>query len=268
MLPRESQLDVATVLPEREPRGSLLFVHGAYTDNWCWQPYFLPYFAGRGYAAHALSLRGHGNSGGGDTLFAASLDDFVEDVASVASGLRQPPVLIGHSMGAVIVERALDTVLPPAAVLIAPVPPGGLFAVARDLFAHQPDLLVDFQQLEGGHPTAAALDALRPLYFTDNIAPQLLLETVRHTQAESARALLDLAFRWEAPIRRHRPPLLVVAPELDRLFPPARVRETAARHRTDTVVVPALPHMLMLDDGWESAAEPIADWIDSALALR
>ena len=38
----------------------ILFVHGAYSSAQLWEPFFLPYFAERGYAAFALSLRGHG----------------------------------------------------------------------------------------------------------------------------------------------------------------------------------------------------------------
>ena len=78
MLPGESNLEVRTCLP---PRGNanggkppLLFVHGGYCDAWCWAPYFLPWFAAKGYAAHALSLRGHGASAGRETVFVAGLD--------------------------------------------------------------------------------------------------------------------------------------------------------------------------------------------------
>lgn len=39
----------------------LLFVHGAWHGAWCWEEYFLPYFAEHGYRSVALSLR--------DTIF-------------------------------------------------------------------------------------------------------------------------------------------------------------------------------------------------------
>ena len=51
-------------------------MHGGYADAWCWEPFFLPWFASRGWPAHALSLRGHGASAGADTLFIAGLDDW------------------------------------------------------------------------------------------------------------------------------------------------------------------------------------------------
>ena len=40
----------------------LLFVHGGWHGAWCWDDHFLEFFAGAGYRAVALSLRGHGNS--------------------------------------------------------------------------------------------------------------------------------------------------------------------------------------------------------------
>ena len=126
MLPPESRLEVRTRLPAK-PRAKppLLFVHGGYCDAWCWEPYFLPWFAARGYAAHALSLRGHGASGGHDALFVTGLDDYVADVEHIAGTLPSPPVLIGHSMGAAVVERMLTTRPVRAAALLAPIPPAG-----------------------------------------------------------------------------------------------------------------------------------------------
>ena len=44
-------------------RSPIFFVHEAWHAAWCWEN-FLPYFANRGYAAYAVSLRGHGTSEG------------------------------------------------------------------------------------------------------------------------------------------------------------------------------------------------------------
>jgi non-heme chloroperoxidase len=268
MLPPETDLHVESLHPRRPSGRSILFVHGAYTNLWCWQPYFLPYFADRGFAAHALSLRGHGRSGGAGTLFAASLDDYAADVARVAASLDQPPILVGHSMGATVVERALLQIECPAAVLLAPVPPTGLVPALHELMTTRPDLLIDFQQLEAGHPTPAALEALRPLYFTDRVQPNLLWDMVLNAQPESERALLDLSLRWDGPVASGSPPVLVVAPALDRLFPPASVQQTALRYGSDAVVLAGLPHMLMLDDGWESAAAQMASWLERVVPVR
>ena len=67
MLPPEHDLEIRSRKPARANGGNgrkppLLFLHGGYCDSWCWEPYFLPFFASKGYAAHAVSLRGHGGS--------------------------------------------------------------------------------------------------------------------------------------------------------------------------------------------------------------
>ena len=267
MLPPEPDLDFVTASPESAPRASLLFVHGGYTNLWCWQPYFLPYFARRGFVARALSLRGHGKSGGAESLFLASLDDYAQDVADVASTLPEPPVLVGHSMGAAVVERALERIAAPAMVLLAPIPPDGLLITLRDLLASRPDLMIDFQQLEAGRPTPAALEALQPLYFNRDAGPELHWQMIRNMQAESERALLDLTFRWQEQPRRSDTPTLVIAPGADKLFPPARVHETARRYGSRARVLAGLPHMLMLDDGWQVAADTIVDWLERTLEV-
>ncbi len=71
-------------LLERRPakprlKTPVLFVHGAYTGAWCWEDYFLPYFAEQGIHAFAVSLRGHGRSEGRQMLAATSLADYVDD---------------------------------------------------------------------------------------------------------------------------------------------------------------------------------------------
>ena len=42
----------------------LLFIHGANSGAWVWEQHFLGDMAERGFEAHALSLRGHGESDG------------------------------------------------------------------------------------------------------------------------------------------------------------------------------------------------------------
>ena len=40
---------------ERSRHAPLLFIHGAYLGAWCWDEYFLSWFAQHGFEAHALS---------------------------------------------------------------------------------------------------------------------------------------------------------------------------------------------------------------------
>ena len=265
MLPQESHLETFARLPAtRSRKPPLLFVHGGYIDGWCWVPHFLPWFASRGWPAHALSLRGHGGSGGGGMLFAAGLDDYAADVEHVAGTLAEPPILIGHSMGAAIVERMLAMHPLRAAVLLAPVPPTGLVPVATRLAMERPDYLAHMISFDLTRLSLDVLDALRPFYFSDDVEPAIMAESARHLAAESSRAILDLSLRlhWLKPERRGAH-LLVLGAQADRISTPDGVRATARHHDVEATILPGLAHMMMLERGWERVAQAIARWLES-----
>jgi pimeloyl-ACP methyl ester carboxylesterase len=263
MLPPETNLELRSRRPTRANGGPpLLFVHGGYCDAWCWDRYFLPWFAARGYPTHALSLRGHGESGGRESLFVAGLDDYAADVERVAAKLDEPPVLIGHSMGASVVERLLATRPVRAAALLAPVPPSGLGSMAQRLLALQPEYLVNLQRLDAPHLAGDVLAALRPLYFSDDVAPEVLREAVSHLTAESPRAILDLTLRWGGGAANDGPKPLVLGAQGDRVVTTADAQATAELYGTEATIVPGLAHMMMLERRWQAAAEPLLEWLE------
>lgn len=270
MLPAELQLELRSHLPKDPTKGlpPLLFVHGGFCDGWYWAPYFLPWFAAQGYPSYALSLRGHGASGGRDTLFLTGLDDYAADVERIASELGEPPVLIGHSMGAAVIERLIATHPVRGAALIAPVPPAGLLMVAARLAAERPDYLLQMTQIDSSRVNREVLRALQPYYFSPDVDPQIVREAVRHIDQESPRALFDLSLRlhWQLPERKATP-IFVLGAEGDRICTPDDVRATARHHSVEAVLVEGLAHMLMLERQWERPARAIAEWLETIVDL-
>ena len=263
MLPSELHLEVRSRLPRRATgHPPVLFVHGGYCDAWCWEPYFLPKFAARGYPAYALSLRGHGTSGGKDRLWIAGLDDYAADVERVAADLASPPILVGHSMGAAIVERLVATRPVRAAALLAPLPPSGLMPVAARLAAENPDYLWQMSRIDPLRLSAEVAAALEPFYFSDRMDRAVLREASKHLNAESPRALMDLSLRlhWGLP-ERESPPMLVLGVLGDRICRPDNVAATAKHHAVTAMLLPGMAHMMMLEPGWETIADAVIDWI-------
>ncbi|MEO7760951.1 MAG: alpha/beta hydrolase [Casimicrobiaceae bacterium] len=258
-------LEVRSALP-RSRRGPalppLLFVHGAYCDAWCWSVNILPWFADKGYEAHALSLRGHGKSPGLESLDSATLDEYVSDVREVAAELSSPPILIGHSMGAALVERAIALDAYPGAALVCPVPPSGLLPVLTRLWWGRPDFFWQAQNMQQGMFDPVSLSTLREFYFTSNVPRNLLADALAHFSPESSRAVMQLAWRSSsARLDDNDTPTCVIAAGADALFTVADAEATARRHGTSAVVLDELPHMLMLEAGWEKLAATLDDWI-------
>ena len=170
-------------------------------------------------------------------------------------------------MGAAIVERLLVSGPVRAAALLAPVPPAGLGPVAHRLAAYQPEYLVNLHRLDAPHLSGDVLAALRPLYFSDDVAPEVLIESMAHLTIESPRAILDLTLMLQ-----HRRPRSAVRPFVlgvagDRISHPGDARATASSYDTTATIVPGLAHMMMLEREWETVAQPLLTWLEKDFAL-
>ncbi|HEY9194292.1 MAG TPA: alpha/beta hydrolase [Methyloversatilis sp.] len=261
MITRQGPLEIVTRRPVGTGRRTpLLFVHGAYTAAWCWDEHFLPHFADAGYEATALSLSGHGASPGREYLDLLSLDDYVRDVLEVMDGFDTPPVLIGHSMGGMVVQKCLETRQVPAAVLMASVPPQGLWASAVGLAMRKPDLMSELNSLLSGGSTS--LDALREALFAQPVSMERLQQMARRVQPESARVIWDMTlFNLPQPSRMHRAPMLVLGAELDPIIPPSLTEMTARALGVEAELIPGMGHGMMLEADWRSVAQRMLDWL-------
>jgi pimeloyl-ACP methyl ester carboxylesterase len=240
----------------------LLFVHGAWHGAWCWDEYFLDFFAERGYRALAVSLRGHGNSQTSKSLRACSIADYVEDVKSVADDLPARPVVIGHSMGGLVVQKYLESNAAPAGVLLAAIPVrGGGPAVLRYMRRHP------WRALKGALTgyTMHNLDTparARESMFSPGTPETDVVRYLARFQPESQRALfIDQTFRALPRPQNVSTPLLVLGAELDGTFTTAEVRATATAYGTTAEIFPEMGHDMMLEPQWDAVAERIHAWL-------
>jgi len=250
--------------PPDAPGGKppLLFLHGAYVGAWCWDEHFLGWFAARGYDAYALSLRGHGASEGRDELDDHGLADYAEDAAAVMEELAAPPVIIGHSMGALVAQKALEQGAEACAqVLACPVPSFGLLPSGFALALTRPSLFASLNAVASGG--RASPEALSEVLFATPPDAELASRCYRRMQRESRRALMDMS-GWGLPSiwSMRRPPTLVLGASRDVLIPAAQAHATARMLGAEYRELEGLGHAVMLDAGWEAAASAIADWLE------
>jgi len=247
-------------------RPPLLFVHGAGHAAWCWDEHFLPWFAAHGYSVSAVSLRGHGGSDGADVLRWSSVADYVDDVRSVALGFAARPVLIGHSLGGLVVQKYLERYEAAGAVLLAPSPVQGMLRPGlRLLGSHPLAFLRTFLRLDPGVLFATPHRA-RHLLFSPGTRSATIDRHAPRLGRESFRALLDMAFNLPRieQIRRGRCPMLVIGAGRDGIVPADAIEATARAYGATYAVVPDSGHDLMLDEQWEFAAGRIREWLTSS----
>ncbi len=257
------QLEIITQEPKSDPQPTpILFVHGAWHGAWCWEEHFLPYFADRGYASHALSLRGHGTSAGRERLRWTRIADYVTDVAQVVGQLPQPPILVGHSMGGLVVQKYLETHQAPAAVLLASVPVRGILSTTLRIAVRHPWPFLKANLTLSLYPIIGTPDLTREAFFSADISPEKLNEYFARLQDESYLAFLDmLAFNLPKP-KRVETPLLVLGAANDVMFHPGEIEATGRAYHTRAEIFPNMAHDMMLEAGWQAAADRILGWLE------
>ena len=256
-------IEVITRQPASVSRSTpLLFVHGAWHGAWCWDEYFLPYFAQHGYAVHAPILRGHGGSEGRDRIRFHRIAAYVEDVAQAASQLPTPPVIVGHSMGGLVVQKYLETHSPPAAVLLASVPPAGVLATTLRIAARHPLPFLKVNLTWSLYHLTATPELCREAFFSKTMPEDKVKGYFARTTDESYLGFLDMmVFALPHP-KRVKTPALVLGAADDTIFHVDEVQATARAYNTAAEIFPNMAHDMMLEAGWQKVADRILAWLN------
>jgi pimeloyl-ACP methyl ester carboxylesterase len=249
--------EVLTSQPGDDPapvRPPLLFVPGYGHGAWAFAAHWLEHAAERGYAAYAMSLRGHGDSG---SAAGTTLRAYAHDVVQVAARLPRQCVLIGHGVGGLAVAGALARYPARGGVLVAPVF-GGFATFAAALTANP----------AGTMPAlfGAPLQLRRGQLFG------------RELPAEQARGHANQISRPAAPRvpwqlgRQHTPdrplgdaPVLVVGSPDDKVVPRRSLERVARHYGGAPLLFPGMGHDLMLDARWPEPIDAILDWIEKTV---
>ena len=257
------KLEVITREPETSAHSTpVLFVHGMFHGAWCWDEHFLPYFAQHGYEAHTLSLRGHAGSEGHERLRWASVADYVSDLRRVVNQLPTTPILVGHSMGGLLMQKYLQSHEAPAAVLLASVSPRGLLPATLRCFRLHPLAFMKANLTLNTYPVVSTPGRCRDLFFSYDIRIAKLATYFARMQGESFRAYVEIIL-----IGLHPPgpitdtPLLVLGAANDAVISHREVKATARRHNCRAKLFPHMAHDMMLESGWQAVADRILGWL-------
>ncbi|MBB4635806.1 alpha/beta fold hydrolase [Longimicrobium terrae] len=255
--------------PVPAPRAAVLVSHGLGEHGGRYAALAAD-LAERGIGVHAIDHRGHGLSGGARghvNRFAEYVRDLEQARARVAAASSAPLFLLGHSLGGLIAIRHLQTHTEApfrGAILSAPLlgvavrAPRWKVAVSGLLSRIAPRIpfsnAVDPGELSAEEEYAAAYRA-DPLVHA-LITPRLYTEMMAAIRAAFAdRDTVHL-------------PMLVLAPEADRIVLPEAVARWAAACPGDVDVrrYPGFRHEPLNERDRHRAVADVAGWIDGRLA--
>lgn len=241
-------------------RPPVVLIHGA-----CSQPLHFDAwrttFGEAGYACTAPALPGHAPSDRA-VLRRSGFADYVAAIGQVVRGIPARPILVGHSMGALVARLIAAEHRVEALVLVAPLPGGRVPVTARALpfFAMVAPLVV------AGMPFRPTRGAVRRLALQG--LPAAEQEAVADGfVAESGRAYRDLVLgRGRVSRRAIRCPVLVLQGDDDRLVPVHVGEGIARKHGAALDIVDGAGHWLIAPSLVPRVAEAALRWLEAAEA--
>lgn len=259
------KLEVVSHIPDTPVhRTPILFLHGEWHGAWCWEDFFLPYFAEHGFSAHAMSLRGHGLSEGRKELRWVSMEDYVTDLVEVVRSLPQSPVIVGHSLGGFIVQKYLEDYDAPAVVLLAPAPAQGGWNFTRRIMRAMPGAFARSSLTFSPYALINTVERAHAVFFSSGMPRDQVERHFARIQEDSFRAYLDFLLFALADTRRIRArgtPMLILGGADDRIFPSAELEALGRLYAAVVTILPDTAHDIMLEASWQTAADRIIDWL-------
>lgn len=258
----------------------LILIHGAWLSARSWEQ-FSEYFSSRGFDVSAPEWpRKHGDvealRAEAEELAGLGLAEIVDHYAALIDELDEPPVLIGHSFGGLIVELLLDRGLGRAGVALSPAPPKGI-------------LVLPFSSLKAASPALAHPSKRRGIVsltreeftygFVNTFTPEAAAAAYeRYAVPETGRIFYEAGFAnfsLHPPSQVHfsnedRAPLLIVGADQDHTVPASVSRAQYDKYgrssaRTDYLEFEGRPHLFVVGDGADEVAAAIDSWLDGVL---
>lgn len=243
----------------------LVLLHGLWSNSSCWQPW-ASHFANLGWEGWALNLRGRFEPHALDVLRRVTFEQCVEDLRRVIRTAPFPPVLLAHSFGGLIAQKAAEEAQLSALVLLSSLPPE---EIGADLPRTLRLLRLKYLPLLWlGRPFR-----LEEKDFVRNwvaLAPeQLRGEIPRRMVPESGR-LARLFFRRSVRIETQRIacPVLVIGGIADQVIGVAAQRAWARRLGADFHAYPEHGHLIIQEEESERLVGDIHRWLIQRLGER
>lgn len=247
-------------------------IHGMCCGGWCWGD-FKKFFEDRSYRCITPTLRFH-DMGPKETpspeLGVTSLLDYAEDLEKEINKLDETPILMGHSMGGLLVQILASRGLARAVVILNPAPPNGIMTLKYSTI----------KSFGGSMKYGFWRKSFRPTFkeiaysSLNLLTPKEQEEVYDKLVYESGRALFEIGFWFfdskgasKVDESKITCGVLVVAGGRDRITPASVVKKIAEKYKTVSTYREFTDHAhwTIGEPGWGEIAEYAYNWLNQVL---
>jgi len=254
-------------------RSKIVFIHGMFLNPKSWDAW-ISHFRGLGYECEAPAWPYHvGEPSQLRSAISAELGSL--DLATVYSYFQRRlrrkadfPILIGHSMGGLLVQKLVSEGLASAGVCLVSVAPNKMLGA-------------DWGFPRNCVSIANPLAGDDPYQLTEETFCRTFANTLSESEGHAAyqayvvpesRQIMRDIMGSEATVDLDSPhvPLLFVGAEKDEFIPPSLVARNASdyadkRSHCEYVEFPNRSHFICGQPGWQDVADRVSHWLDATL---
>jgi pimeloyl-ACP methyl ester carboxylesterase len=250
---------------------TIVFIHGMFQNPRSWEKW-ITYFNGKGYNCIApawplhegapADLRNNPPAGLGDL----ELQTIVAEMERLVNALPEKPILIGHSVGGLIVQLLVQKGLADMGVPIDSVAPNAMLAFDWGFMKNSALIANPFK---GNEPFYTDLES-----FHESFCNTMSLEETQiafdETATHDSRNVLRDCMGEAGQIDMDMPhaPLLFIGGEEDEIIPYELNRRNAGAYTDEVSIVdfkafPNRGHWICGQPGWKEVAAYISEWLQT-----
>jgi pimeloyl-ACP methyl ester carboxylesterase len=247
----------------------VIFIHGMYLNGQSWKPW-VERFAAAGFSCSAPSWPYHHGdprtlrSEVHPDLGALTFGAVTEHLKALIDALPERPILVGHSIGGLLVQRLTNDGYARAGVSISSAPPLGVVSLSPHfLRANLPHL----NPLMGNKPVFMSPARFHYTFcntLSRSASDEVFDEFVVPESRNVPRSILGRSARID--FAAVQAPLLFLTGTRDHLTPVAMVRRNANKYehgptRVDYREFDGRSHYICGEQGWEEVADAALGWL-------
>lgn len=248
---------------------TIVFVHGMYMNSLCWE-HWVAHFQSKGYTCLAPDWPGRNQpievlrkNHPDPSLGGLTLSRVLQHYTNTIKTLEEKPIIIGHSMGGLIVQLLLQSDLAAAAVAIDTAPPMGVFSTKWSFLKSNWPHITPF--VSQNSPIEMTFEHFQYTFVNGYPLAEQQAAYARYVVPESRRVPRE-SLTARIDFKKPHAPLLFIAGSADNIIPATLNKSNQAKYRhshsvTDFKEFAGRTHFIVGQKNWEEVADYIIGWL-------
>lgn len=248
---------------------TIVFIHGLFMNPKSWQGW-IKYFEAKGYTCYAPAYAYHEGEPANlrknidPKLGTLTFGNVIDNLSTFIDKLPEKPILIGHSMGGLAVQKLIELKKGVAGICIDPAPPKGIISFKWSFLKAN---LSTINPFKGDSVCVPSLEWFHYAFCNTLSLEETQIEYYKFVVPESRNIPRSTTKKdGQIDLKKPHEPLLIIAGEKDNIIPSSLNKKnflayTDKNSKVDFKEFAGRTHYICGQKNWEEVAAYVNDWI-------